>query len=311
MVMSESRDALVVDNLSKSYAAVQAVDGVSFRVSRGEIFGLLGPNGAGKTTTIRIVLDIIRPDAGQIEVLGGPMSEEKKSRIGYLPEERGLYDDMTLLDTLLFLGQLKGLSRPAAGSRAERYLREVELWDVRDRKIEALSRGMSQKAQFVAATMHEPELIIVDEPFAGLDPVNTQIIKGLLTRLRDRGAAIIMSTHQMNRVEEMCERILLIDHGRRVLYGAIREIRDRYATHAVEIDLDGPLPKISGVSRTISSDGSHRLLLEAGVSPEDILRSLAEQTQLHIRRFEAVRASLEEIFLQVVGKDRGLEVEAA
>lgn len=309
--MSESRDALIVEDLSKAYASVKAVDGVSFEVSRGEIFGLLGPNGAGKTTTIRMVLDIIRPDKGRIQVLGGPMSESKKGRIGYLPEERGLYDDMTLLDTLLFLGQLKGLSRDAAATRAEEYLREVNLWDVRSRKVEALSRGMTQKAQFVAATMHEPELIIVDEPFAGLDPVNTQIIKGLLTRLRDRGAAIIMSTHQMNRVEEMCERILLIDHGRRVLYGPIREIRDRYAAHAVEVDLDGALPEIPGVERAISSDGSHRLLLKEGVQPEDVLRSLAGRTELRIRRFEAVRASLEEIFVRVVGKDGGREGERA
>ncbi len=310
-IMPELQDAILVEDLTKSYATVRAVEGVSFHVARGEIFGLLGPNGAGKTTTIRMVLDIIRPDSGRIQVLGGPMTEEKKERIGYLPEERGLYDDMPLLDTLLFLGQLKGLTRAGARSRAEKYLRAVELWEVRDRKVEALSRGMGQKAQFVAATMHEPELVIVDEPFAGLDPVNTQIVKGLLTHLRDEGAAIIMSTHQMNRVEEMCQRILLIDHGRRVLYGPIREIRDRYAAHAVEIDLDGPLPEIPGVQRAISSDGAHRLLLKEGVQPDDILRSLAGQPELQIRRFEAVRASLEEIFVRVVGENQMPEGEAA
>lgn len=299
--------ALHAESVSKSFGAVRAVDDISFQVDHGEIFGLLGPNGAGKTTTIRMILDIIRPDHGQIEVLGGPMSEDKKARIGYLPEERGLYEDMTLLDTLLFLGQLKGLSRSIAGARAEKYLEEVELWDVRDRKIEALSRGMTQKAQFVAATMHEPELVIVDEPFAGLDPVNTGIIKGLLYQLRDQGAAIIMSTHQMNRVEEMCERILLIDRGRRVLYGPVGEIRDHFATHAVEVEVEGELLQVPGVEREIIHDGSHRLVLSEGTVPEDVLRTLAGRQDLRVRRFESVRASLEEIFVQVVGREDALE----
>jgi len=168
---TDEHSALTVRNLTKSYATVKAVDDLSFTVHAAEIFGLLGPNGAGKTTTIRMILDIIKPSAGQIHVLGSPMREETKTRIGYLPEERGLYDDMKLLDILLFLGQLKGLSRQTARDRAEFYLRQVELWEAHDRKINALSRGMNQKAQFVAAILHEPELIIIDEPFSGLDPV--------------------------------------------------------------------------------------------------------------------------------------------
>ncbi|MFW6096953.1 MAG: ABC transporter ATP-binding protein, partial [Chloroflexota bacterium] len=194
------RSVLEVENVSKTFATVRAVDDLTFDVRAGEIFGLLGPNGAGKTTTIRMILDIIKPDAGRIAVLGGPMSEDKKERIGYLPEERGLYDDMTLIDTLVFLGQLKGLSGTEAHRRAEANLKEVELWEAHERKVEALSRGMRQKAQFVAATMHEPDLIIIDEPFSGLDPVNTRLIKGLIFRMRDRGAGIIMSTHQMHQV---------------------------------------------------------------------------------------------------------------
>jgi ABC-2 type transport system ATP-binding protein len=299
--------ALQVERVSKSYAAVQAVDDISFEVEHGEIFGLLGPNGAGKTTTLRMILDIIRPDAGSIQVLGGPMSEEKKARIGYLPEERGLYDDMTLQDALLFLGQLKGLSRTSAQSRAEKYLKAVELWEVRGRKIEALSRGMTQKAQFVAATMHEPALVIVDEPFSGLDPVNTQIIKGLLYQLQNEGAAIIMSTHQMNRVEEMCARILLMDRGKRVLYGPVGEIRDRFAAHAVEVELEGDLPEISGVERAISQNGAHRLVLSEGTLPQDVLREIIRREDLRLKRFESVRASLEEIFVQVVGREDALE----
>ena len=298
-----SNTALQVEDISKTYAEVQAVDDLSFSVSPGEIFGLLGPNGAGKTTSIRIILDIIKPDQGEIRVLGGPMTETTKSRIGYLPEERGLYEDMTLLDTLLFLGQLKGLSRRTAQERAETYLQEVELWDARNRKIEALSRGMNQKAQFVAATMHEPELIIVDEPFSGLDPVNTRIIKDLLYRMRDHGAAIIMSTHQMHQVEEMCERILLIDRGQQVLYGPLREIRRRFASNAVEVEVRGKLDIVPGVERVTHQDGSYRLLLQEGVQPDEVLKSLVSLPDIGVERFERVEASLDEIFVSVVGRE--------
>ena len=284
--------ALEVRNLSKKYAATLAVDELSFAVNYGEIFGLLGPNGAGKTTTIRMVLDIIRPTAGEISILGGPMREATKARIGYLPEERGLYEEMTLLDTLLFLGQLKGLSRGVARTRAEEYLRTVELWEARDRKVKALSRGMNQKAQFVAAILHEPDLIIIDEPFSGLDPVNTRILKRLIYSLRERGAAIIMSSHQMHQVEEMCQRILLIDRGQRVLYGPLADIREQFIDNALEIDveLDKPsrLERIPGVTRVIrpqdhallsteklsgngNKNGRYRLLLADNAQPDRVL----------------------------------------
>jgi ABC-2 type transport system ATP-binding protein len=233
------------------------------------------------------------------------MTEEKKSRIGYLPEERGLYDDMTLMDTLLFLGQLKGLSRQTAEKRAEAYLREVELWDARDQKIEQLSRGMNQKAQFVAATMHEPDLVIVDEPFSGLDPVNTRIIKGLIYRLRDNGAAIVMSTHQMHQVEEMCQRILLINQGRRVLYGPLDEIRRDFASHAVEVDLEGTLDQVPGAQRIIPRDGGYRLLLEDGVEPKTVLKTLVNMPEVTVERFERAETTLDEIFVRVVEGEEG------
>jgi len=300
--MTQATYALEVRDISKTYATVRAVDNLSFEVHKGEIFGLLGPNGAGKTTSIRMILDIIKPDAGQISVLGAKMTEATKSRIGYLPEERGLYEDMTLLDTLLFLGQLKDLTRQTARARAEAYLREVELWDARDLKIGALSRGMNQKAQFVAATMHEPDLIIVDEPFSGLDPVNTRIIKNLLYRMRDCGAAIMMSTHQMHQVEEMCQRILLIDHGRRVLYGPLDEIRRRFASNAVEVDLRGELDQVPGVERLVPRNGGYRLLLRDGVQPEQLLKTLVNMPEITVERFERVETSLDEIFVRVVGR---------
>jgi ABC-2 type transport system ATP-binding protein len=296
-------DALVVQGISKSFATVRAVDDLSFEVKQGEIFGLLGPNGAGKTTSIRMVLDIIKPDGGQIAVLGGPMTEAKKARIGYLPEERGLYEDMTLMETLLFLGQLKELTRQEAARRAEAYLREVKLWDARELKIEALSRGMTQKAQFVAATMHEPDLIIIDEPFAGLDPVNTRIVKDLLYRMRDRGAAIIMSTHQMNQVEEMCQRILLIDHGKRVLYGPVTEIRRQFARNAVEVQVQGELGDVAGVERIVAQNGRYRLLLQEGTRPENLLKALVGRPDLMVEAFEQAETSLDEIFVEVVGRE--------
>lgn len=295
--------ALDLRGVSKTYATVRAVDDLSFSVRPGEIFGLLGPNGAGKTTTIRMALDIIKPNAGEISVLGGPMTEQKKSRIGYLPEERGLYDDMELLDVLLFLGQLKGLSRQKARDRAETYLREVDLWDAHDRKIEALSQGMNQKAQFVAGTMHEPELLIVDEPFSGLDPVNTRIIKDLLLRMRDQGTAIVMSTHQMHRVEEMCERILLMDRGKQVLYGPLEDVRKQFATNTVEVDLTGHLDEVPGVRRLSPHNGGYHMALEDGVAPEALLKTLVSRADITVQRFERVQASLEDIFVEVVGRE--------
>jgi ABC-2 type transport system ATP-binding protein len=303
-IMSNQSPLLEVADISKTYATVRAVDDISFTVQAGEIFGLLGPNGAGKTTTIRMILDIIKPDAGRILIFGEPMTEDKKDRIGYLPEERGLYNDMTLLETLLFMGQLKGLSRRQARERAEADLREVELWDVHERKIEALSRGMSQKAQFVAATMHQPDLIIIDEPFSGLDPVNTQIIKQLIYRMRNRGAGIIMSTHQMHQVEEMCQRIMLINHGEQVLYGPLNEIRRRFSANAVEVALRGDLDSITvpGVRQFTRQNGGYRLLLEDGTQPENILQTLVEMPEVTVERFERVETSLNEIFVKVVGR---------
>lgn len=293
--------AVQVDHLSKSFGAIKAVQDVSFVVQHGEIFGLLGSNGAGKTTTIRMVLDLIKPDSGEIVVLGGPFGEETKSRVGYLPEERGLYRDMKLLDLVLYLGQLKGLTQATARERAEYYLRQVDLWDARELKIQALSRGMAQKAQFVAAALHEPELVIIDEPFSGLDPVNTAIIRELIYSMRDRGAAVIMSTHQMHQVEEMCERILLIDRGRVMLCGHLDEVREQFSGNVVEVTLSGEIGDVPGVVSAERQDGGYRLSLVEGTAPEDVLRSLVNMPGVQVQRFERVRTSLDEIFVRVVG----------
>lgn len=293
--------AVQVDHLFKSFGAVKAVQDVSFAVEHGEIFGLLGSNGAGKTTTIRMILDLIRPDSGQIAVFGGPFVEGTKARVGYLPEERGLYRDMKLWDLMLYLGQLKGLSMLSVKERAERYLKQVDLWEARELKVEALSRGMGQKAQFVAAALHEPELVIIDEPFSGLDPVNTAVIRELIYSMRDRGAAVIMSTHQMHQVEEMCQRILLIDRGRAVLYGDLDEVREQFSSNGVEVTLSGEIGVLPGVERAERQDGGYRLWLGETTAPEDVLRSLVNTSGVQVQRFERVRTSLDEIFVQVVG----------
>jgi len=300
--MEKAKDsALFADGLTKDYGQQRAVDELSFEVLPGEIFGLLGPNGAGKTTTIRMALDIIKPTSGTVEVLGGPMTEAKKARIGYLPEERGLYEDMKLLETLRFFGQLKGLSSKQADDRAEGALKDLDLWSSHDKKVRALSRGMRQKAQFIAATLHNPELLIIDEPFSGLDPVNTRKIKERITGLRDRGVAVIMSTHQLHQVEELCERILLVNQGRGVLYGRLDEIRERFAGNVIEVDATGDVQPVPGVDRIEKHNGSHRLVLAEGVHPESVLRELVVQNGIQISRFERSQPSLEEIFVQTVG----------
>jgi ABC-2 type transport system ATP-binding protein len=207
---------------------------------------------------------------------------------------------MTLMDTLVYLGQLKGLPRAKAAELTEMYLKEVELWEAQDRKIQALSRGMSQKAQFIAGIMHEPDLIIIDEPFSGLDPVNTRMIKKLLYRMKDRGAGIIMSTHQMHQVEEMCSRIFLINKGECVLHGSLEDIRKQFSTNAVEVDLMGDLDAVQGVEQLNPKNGGYRMVLEENVKPESVLKRLVANPQITVKRFEQVEVSLDEIFVRVV-----------
>jgi ABC-2 type transport system ATP-binding protein len=292
-----------VENLVKHYTKVKAVDGVSFSVDRGEIFGLLGPNGAGKTTTIRTMMDIIKPDSGSIQVMGQPVSAAAKSRIGYLPEERGLYKGYKLLECLTYLGALKGMARHEARQRAQALLERIDLADYANRKVKELSKGMTQKAQFLAAIVHDPDLLIMDEPFQGLDPVNTELLKRILLEEQARGKTIILSTHNMNQVEEMCNRILLINHGQVVLYGALGEIKGRYAEHAVILECEVLPEALPGVQRVESHNHAWRLVLETNASPQDILRHLVE-AGVTIQRFEVATPPLEDIFITVVEEKR-------
>jgi ABC-2 type transport system ATP-binding protein len=288
-----------VSHVAKHFGDTQAVVDVSFTLEPGEILGLLGPNGAGKTTTIRLMLDVFKPDSGTVSVLGGPMTEAKKDRIGYIPEERGLYQDITVERCLTYLGTLKGLSPADARGRTVEWLQRFDLAAHRGKKVKDLSKGMQQKAQLISALMHEPELIIIDEPFTSLDPVNTQMVKDLMVELRDRGVSILMSTHQMHQVEELCDRILLIDHGRDVLYGNLSEIRRRYAGHAVVVQVSGDLPTVAGVEEIMAHNGASRLNLTSGTTPTDVLRALMVH-DVALEKFEIAMPSVEEIFIQVV-----------
>jgi ABC-2 type transport system ATP-binding protein len=292
-----------VDNLVKSYAKVRAVDGVSFSVDRGEVFGLLGPNGAGKTTTIRALMDIIKPDGGAIELMGRPVTEVSKGLIGYLPEERGLYRNFKLAECLTYLATLKGMDGRQARNRALSLLEQVALSDYAQRKVKELSKGMTQKAQFLAAIVHDPDLLILDEPFQGLDPLNTDLVKSILLREQARGKTVILSTHNMNQVEEMCDRILLINEGRAVLYGELNEIQTRYAEHAVVLECDRLPADLDGVLRVDQSNHAHQLILQPDTPPQEILRQLIAR-DVQVQHFEVATPPLEEIFITVVEGDR-------
>ena len=288
-----------VSSVAKSFGATQAVADVSFDVYQGEIFGLLGPNGAGKTTTIRLILDIFKPEKGIVSILDGSMTEAKKDRIGYMPEDRGLYQDIPLDRCLIYLGTLKGLSRVEAHERLDGFLEHFDLADHRKKKVKELSKGMQQKAQIINTVLHHPELIIIDEPFTALDPINTQLVKDLMQELRDQGTTIIMSTHQMHQVEELCDRIVLIDEGRDVLYGNLEEIRRRYSGNAVLVRSAGELPSVAGAEVVSQHNGTFKLTLAEGTSPQDVLSGLIAQNVL-LEKFEIAIPSVSEIFIRAV-----------
>jgi ABC-2 type transport system ATP-binding protein len=297
---------LSLNSVSKSFGKQTAVRDLSFTVEPGEIFGLLGPNGAGKTTTIRLILDLFKPDSGTVEVFGGPMDERKKDRLGYMPEERGLYDDMKLFDCLRYIGMLKGLSRGEANARIEAALKRLDLWDGRHKKIEKLSRGMAQKAQITAATLHDPDLLIVDEPFANLDPVNVELVKTILLEMKARGKCIIMSSHQLHLVETLCDRIVLINKGERIVYGPVREVKQQFAGNEVLVAGSGDFAGLAGVGSVarVGGDGLYRLALNDGVTARDLFRALAARSDLAIDHFEIALPSLDEVFLKAVKAGR-------
>jgi ABC-2 type transport system ATP-binding protein len=262
--------AVAVNHLFKSYADKTAVNDLTFSVDPGEILGLIGPNGAGKSSTLKIILDFMKPDSGEVKIFGHQMNEATKNQIGYLPEEKGLYKNLAAIDLILYLASLKGMDNALAEKKANVLLQQTGMLESKKMKIKHMSKGMGQIIQFIVTIIHDPKLIILDEPFSGLDPVNTDIMKSTIGNLRDEGKAIILSTHEMNQVEELCDRVLMINHGSEVLYGNLKDIK------------------------------ASELVLAPDTTPQIILDQLRDHG-LAINRFEITTPSLNDIFLHIAG----------
>ena len=294
---------LAFRDLVKSYGQTLALCGVTFEVQSGEIFGLLGPNGAGKSTLIRILMDIIRPDSGEVCVFGEPRRREHLDRMGYLPEERGIYTKLTVLDVMTYFGTLKGLTRAGARQRAAEWLERVELPQVSTWKVDRLSKGMSQKVQIASVLMSDPELCVLDEPTTGLDPVNVRMVQDLLLERRQRGRTTILSTHHMNQVEALCDGVALINKGRLVVYGTVDEVRRRHSLPEVRVYGSGVLPRVPEISGVVDeAAGVWRLMLSDGTGPADALTALV-RAGARIDRYEPMLAPMEDIFLRVVREE--------
>ncbi|HAZ27419.1 TPA: ABC transporter ATP-binding protein [Candidatus Acetothermia bacterium] len=295
--------ALVVEGIEKGFAGVQAVKGVSFTANRGEILGLLGPNGAGKTTTIRMIMGIIRPDRGRISFfLNGVQGALNKERIGYLPEERGLYSDARVLETLVYFAGLKGVPSGEARRRALQWLQKLDLAERSERKIQTLSKGMQQKVQFLAAVLHKPDLVVLDEPFGGLDPANQDLFREFIRDLKEDGMAVLLSSHQMNLVEALCDRIFLIGRGQQVLYGELDEIKANFGEHLVRLRFQGDASSLRANREIkdleITGDRA-RGKLPKGVPPKQFLQSIPND--LLLEEITVERPPLHDIFVSITG----------
>jgi ABC-2 type transport system ATP-binding protein len=280
-----------------------AVDNLSFGIGAGEIYGLLGPNGAGKTTTLRMMIGITPPDTGSVRMFGDPFRPDHLRRVGYLPEERGLYRKMKLVDHLVFLAELKGVAMREAPRKARWWCERLDLGEWMQRKIEELSKGMQQKAQFIATLLHDPELIIMDEPFSGLDPANAVMLKDVLLELKKAGRTILFSTHRMDQVERLCDGICLIDHGRAVLEGNLKQVKAGYGRRNVQLEYEGDASFLDAPAlvQTCNDYGNYvEVRLQPGADAQELLKRAA--AAVRVNKFEVVEPSLEEIFIDVVGK---------
>ncbi len=305
--------SLIVDNISKRFGPIQALDGASFTVEPGRIFGLLGSNGAGKTTAMRIVLDILRADSGGVTWNGRANTDVPRKTWGYLPEERGLYLRMQVMEVLSFFASLYGVSQADATGEVEDWLERFRITEYRDRKVEELSKGNQQKIQFIAAILHDPDVLIMDEPFTGLDPVNVQLLKEAFLAMRDRGKTLIFSTHQMEQVEELCESIAIIDRGRVVVHGGVRDVKRDMGQRVVRLaTADGAdagwLEQLDGVRIGRRREDYVELTVPTGTDPQLVLRAAIERGE-RVTRFEIADPSLEEVFIAHVGR-RADEEEA-
>lgn len=291
---------LNIENIVKQYHNHTALDNVSFNIPKGKIFGLLGPNGAGKTSLIRIITSITRPDSGRILLDGEAIDNRTPEKIGYMPEERGLYKKMRVGNHLKYLGRLKGLSERDCKAKLDYWFEKFEITDWYKKKVEELSKGMQQKIQFIATVLHEPKLLILDEPFSGLDPLNTNLIKNEISRLNKEGTSIIFSTHRMEQVEEICERIVLINNGQKILEGSVSDIKQEHKENLFIADIEGDLPaNMSSNYNFKAQNGGFLFSLNQGQSSNELLSDLLMQGN-QIQRFEEKLPTLNEIFIKTV-----------
>jgi ABC-2 type transport system ATP-binding protein len=306
--LGENEVAVRLKGATKRFGAFTAVSSLDMEIPRGTVYGLLGPNGSGKTTTIRMIMGILLPDEGSIRILGGTPGVHSNRRVGYLPEERGVYRKMKALDLLVFLGEIRGLPRGEASKRAVEWLERLDLQGWSDRRTEDLSKGMQQKLQFIGTVLHEPELLILDEPFTGLDPINQEVLETIVREFQSRGTTILFSTHLMDHAERLCDRVCLISRARKVLDSNLRELKKRERRGLVAVEFQGPGGWLQGpeIAEVREVEGGVLIVLREGADPQSILqRGVASGAR--IDRFELVEPSLHEIFVwHVEGDGDGL-----
>jgi len=293
-----------LEKVRKTYDRFVAVDDLSFNIERGSVFGLLGPNGAGKTSTIRMMIGITAPDAGQIRMFGQPFERKSLNRVGYLPEERGLYRKMKVLDQLVFMAELHGMSAAMAQQKAIEWCQRLDISFKLDSKVEELSKGLQQKIQFIAALLHDPDFVIMDEPFYGLDPVNSALLKDVLLEQKKQGKTILFSTHRMDQVEKLCDSICLINQGKPVLQGALKGVKASYGKRNVQIEYegDGAFLEHNPLVSKFNNYGNYvEVQLAPNADSQELLRAVAARSR--VNKFELMEPSLEEIFIDVVGAD--------
>lgn len=303
---------LELQGISKQYGNKKAVDSLDLKIPKGCIYGIIGPNGAGKTTTIRMIMNIIVPDSGTVLFDGNPVDKDFKNRVGYLPEERGLYKKMTLREVIVYMGRLKLASPKDINDNMDQWLERMKLIDYKDKKVEELSKGMQQKLQFITTLIHDPEIIILDELFSGLDPINIELIKNVILDLKKQGRTILFSTHVMEQAEKLCEYICMIHGGKKVLDGSLSDVKHQYGTNSIHLEIDGDgsfLHGISGIEAVTSYTNYYELTVPDSVQTNDILKAIVDRVK--VKRFERIEPSLYNIFIRLAGGEEAVKDDAS
>lgn len=303
--------ALEVKDLCKSFGDIKAVDNASFTVPEGSIFGLIGRNGAGKTTTIRMMMNIYLPDSGEVTLRGVKVGQEFKDKVGYLPEERGLYKKMRVLETLMFFADLKGKTGKGIEKKAIEYLKRFDLYDRKLTKVEELSKGNQQKIQFIATVLHDPDFIILDEPFSGLDPINTNLLREIIIEKKQEGKVIILSTHLMEFAEKMCDHLAMIDHGKVILHGSLTDIKAKHSQRNITLTYDGDISFLKGhpfIEKISDFGNAVGIRVKEEKHTQELLKLLVDRNVL-IKKFDANDISLQDIFVELAGREDDLFVK--